>query len=372
MVEFPILAQWGDRMDFIIPFIERTDEASIREYTNQRREIVDRLDSFASSTLWLKKYLLYARSLKPDLPQSVRIILEDYLVDIAKQGVRGLPRRLEALERTAIGFAKLKLKDFVDEEDAFDTMDLFNEMLKFYKQEVNLTKNPRNLAFLLCINVLKKTKSQKWALDSLIQKVCSGNPSIDLYIGEVKKSQYNSKIKALKSLFNKHPNIQICGENPTVYAWFDKNDQIRPNNERKDNQSYNNYPEESSDVTDVTETQKKKDEIKNTKYSNCANATGIIGSITSSTTPLNIDYTSGTTAKINDKEQGCTKNLTSDASVASDDSSEIISNNKNVEKISLRHSSAALVLTNNDLEDIEDRGIENSSNRSNKSRGESA
>jgi hypothetical protein len=46
----------------------------------------------------------------------VRIILEDYLVAIVKHGVRGLPRKLEALERTAIGFAKLKLKDSVDEE----------------------------------------------------------------------------------------------------------------------------------------------------------------------------------------------------------------------------------------------------------------
>ena len=102
-------------MDFIIPFIEKTDETSIREYAKQRPELVDRLGSFASTTLWLKKYLLYAQSLTPDLPQKVRIILEDYLVSIAKKGVRGLPRRLEAFQRTAIGFAKLKLKETVDE-----------------------------------------------------------------------------------------------------------------------------------------------------------------------------------------------------------------------------------------------------------------
>jgi len=171
-------------MDFIIPFIEKTDETSIRDYAKQRRELENRLDSFASSTLWLKKYLLYARNLKPDLPQNVRIILENYLVQIAKQGVRGLPRKFEALERTAIGFAKLKLKHSVDEEDAFDTIDLFNEMLKFYKQEVN---SPRDLAFLQCLNVLEKTSPQKWALDSLIQEVCSKNPDIALYIGNVKK-----------------------------------------------------------------------------------------------------------------------------------------------------------------------------------------
>ncbi len=339
-VEFPILAQWGDRMDFIIPFIERTDETSIREYAKERRELVNRLDSFASTTLWLKKYLLYARSLKPDLPQNVRIILENYLVSIAKKGVRGLRRRLEALERTAIGFAKLKLKDSVDEEEAFDTIGLYNEMLEFYKQEVNIIK-PRDLTFLQCLNVLEKTSSQKWALDDLIQRVCSENPNIDLYIGEVKKSQYNSKIRALKPLFDKHPNIHRSNENPTVYAWFDRDDQTT-----------NNYLEESPDVTDLTEAQKKKGEIKSTN----SNVTSTIITTTSSTPPMD---PSGITAKKNDKELG---KLASDASVSSGDSSLIIIDNNNVEKIPLKHSSAAHVLSNNDIEDIDDRCIENCSN----------
>ena len=295
VVEFPVLAQWSDRMDFIIPFIEKTDETSIREYAKQRRQLANRLGSFASTTLWFKKFLLYARSLKPDLPQKVRIILEDYLVDIAKQGVRGLPRRHEALERTTIGFAKLKLKNFVDEEDAFDTIELFNEILKFYKQEVI---SPRDSTFLQCLSVLEKTGPQKWTLDSLIQKVCSENPNVDLYIGEVKKSQYNYKIKALKPLFDKHPNVHRSNENPTVYAWVNRDDQIQ-SEKREKQRTYNKYIEESSDVTDVTETEKKKDEIKNT---NSANVTCTIVTTTSPTTHLDIDYSSGTTAT-NDKEQ---------------------------------------------------------------------
>jgi replicative DNA helicase Mcm len=344
--EFPIIAQWGDRMDFIIPFIERTDETSIRKYTKQRRGLVNKLGNFASTTLWLKKYLLYARSLKPDLPENVRIMLEDYLVAIAKHGVRGLPRKLEALERTAIGFAKLKLKDSVDEEDASDTIDLFNEMLKFYKQDVT---SPRDLTFLQCLNVLEKTSPQKWVLDDLIQETCSKNPSIDLYIGEVKKSQYNYKIKALKPLLNKHPNVHRSNENPTTYAWFNKDDQIQTDKREKQG-TYNNHLEESLDVTDVTESQKKEDEIKNS-----VNVTGTIVGATSAVTSA-IDFTSGTTAKSilkDDKEQGCTNKLASDASDASDDSSGTITDNKNIEKISLRYPSAAHILTNNDVEDVE-------------------
>jgi hypothetical protein len=71
---------------------------------------------------------------------------------------------------------------------------------------------------------------------------------------------------------------------------------------------------------------------------------------------LDNDYSSGTTTT-NDKEQ---ENLTSDAS---DDSSVIITDNKSIEKIVLKHSTAAHMLTNDDLEDID--------NSSNESRGES-
>ena len=128
-----------------------------------------------------------------------------------------------------------------------------------------------------------------------------------------------------------------------------------PSDKRDKNTTYNNYLEESPDVTDVTETQRKKWEIKNKEYSNSANVQSTIVTTTiSPTLPLNINCTSDTTAP-NDTEQSCTKKLMSDASVASGDSSEIITDNKSIEKILLRHSPAAHVVTNDDLEDIEDR-----------------
>jgi len=72
---------------------------------------------------------------------------------------------------------------------------------------------------------------------------------------------------------------------------------------------------------------------------------------------LKNDYPSG----INAKELG---KLASDASDASGDSSVTITDDKNVEKISIKHSAAAHVLTNNDVEDIEDVGIKNCSSSS--------
>ncbi len=333
--EFPIIAQWGDRMDFIIPFIERTDESSIREYAKQRRGLVNRLGSFAATTMWLKKYLLYARSLKPYLPETVRIMLEDYLVDIAKHGVRGLPRKLEALERTAIGFAKLKLKDSVDEEDASDTIDLFNEMLKFYKQEV---KSIRDMTFLQCLTVLEKTSPLEWKYDDLIQEVCSKSPTIDLFIGEPKKSQYNYKIKALKPLFNKHPNVLRVNNKPTTYVWVNKDDRIEPVRQvvQTDNESTNkNDLEQSPDVSDVSASQNEKTRIKNTKYSDSADVKGTALNTTPPTTSV----------KIFDGEL---QKVASDTSDTSNESSGTITGN--VDKASLRYPPAAIVSTNGDLE----------------------
>lgn len=348
-VEFPILAQWGDRMDFIIPFIERTDEASIREYSRWRLELEKRLGDIPSITSWLKRYLYYARPLNPSIAPRIRTILENYLVDIAKQGVRGIARKLEALERTAIGFAKLKLKDAVDEDDAYDTMHLFNEMLKFYKQEVNLPKNPRDMVFLNCLNVLEKAKPQIRSIDQLIEKACSENKSDDLYIGKVKKSQYNSKIKALKPLFEKHPNVQICSRNPTAYCWVDKNDHVSPNQKNTETKVGNNRSEESPDVTDVTDGQKKKDEIKNSCTDNKPTATTERTSTNTPTISLDVNANS--------------QSSTSDASDASDDSSRIMSQGIDLKKsrLELKYSKAAQVLTNDTFEDIDDGNIEDGS-----------
>jgi hypothetical protein len=278
-------------------------------------------------------------------------------VDIAKQGVRGIARKLEALERTAIGFAKLKLKDSVDEDDAYDTMSLFNEMLKFYKQETYLPKNPRDTVFLHGLNFLEKIKPQKRSLDEIVQKVCSENQGDNLYIGKIKKSQYNYKIKALKPLFKQHPNIQICNDNPTEYCWVDKNDNVSPNQKNAETKVGNNRSEESPDLTDVTDGQKKKDEIKNSSADNKSKATTERTSTNKPTISLDVNANS--------------QNSTSDASDASDDSSRIMSQGIDLKKsrLELKYSKAAQVLTNDTFEDIDDGDIEDG--RISNSRGES-
>jgi alpha-amylase/alpha-mannosidase (GH57 family) len=93
--------------------------------------------------------------------------------------------------------------------------------LKYFKQEVT-SKNPRDLLLQECEKTLEANEGYEWYLDPLIDKICSENDSLDKYIGSIKKSQYNSKIKALKPFLEKNPNIHRTKNNPTSYTWLEK------------------------------------------------------------------------------------------------------------------------------------------------------
>jgi DNA replicative helicase MCM subunit Mcm2 (Cdc46/Mcm family) len=368
--EFPILTQMGERIDFLIPFIEKTDETSIREYTKKRRELTKRLGSFATNTLWLKKYLLYARNLNPDLPDDVRIKLEDFLVEMAKQGIRGLPRKLDALERTAIGFAKLKLKDVVDEEDAYDTMALFNDILKFYKQDVE-TQNPRDITFNQCLKILQM-HPYEWRLDDLIVKACQEDPSVESYIGDNKKAEFNSKIKAIKPLLDKHPCIQRVRLKPTIYRWTGNNcnDKYTINRNSDNtidnatatitqttdahhsNKNYRDTSDKSKDVSDVSDTQITLQAENFYDYYITANADIEYSNPQNINNNIKSDHHPPLSEQVNEITEKLTSEIkkeTSDTSntSAKDDKKVIEEEQKNILKI--RHSESAHIVTNDDI-----------------------
>ena len=146
-----------------------------------------------------------------------------------------------------------------------------------------------------------------------------------------------------------------ASENPTTYAWLNKDDRIEParqgasqTDKRDDERVYKNHPEKSTDPSDTMDAQKQKGRIKNKSTATVVSDT--LGS------------GSAATANTNDGEL---EKVASDASVVSSDYSRTITGNKRTEEIPLRHSPAALVLTNDDLEDVEgDSGSDKSSDNS--------
>jgi DNA replicative helicase MCM subunit Mcm2 (Cdc46/Mcm family) len=68
-------------------------------------------------------------------------------------GVRGLPRKLESLESTALAIAKLKLKDVVDVEEVTEAMQFYNVILQHFRQSAAISKNPRIIVYDECVDL---------------------------------------------------------------------------------------------------------------------------------------------------------------------------------------------------------------------------
>lgn len=76
---------------------------------------------------------------------------------MAGVGVTGLPRKLESLESTAIALAKLKLKNVIEAKEATETMEFFNTILLHFNQTVIISKNPCDITYTECVNILKES-----------------------------------------------------------------------------------------------------------------------------------------------------------------------------------------------------------------------
>ena len=74
-------------------------------------------------------------------------MLSAYWIRMAKNGIRGLPRKLDTLERITMAITKLKLKPFAGVEEAKEAMEFYNVILLNYQQTVPVSRNPRDIIY---------------------------------------------------------------------------------------------------------------------------------------------------------------------------------------------------------------------------------
>jgi DNA replicative helicase MCM subunit Mcm2 (Cdc46/Mcm family) len=156
--EFPTLTQLIHRFDLIFVFREVTEPATLRAYAIEREQVAKNceLGAYDGYEEFVKKYLMYARSLIPSLSEDAKAMLREYWVRMGEAGVTGLPRKLDTLERIALARAKLKLKDVAGEEEAIETMQYYNVILQHYQQTVTISKKPSDTAYLEVVEVVKE------------------------------------------------------------------------------------------------------------------------------------------------------------------------------------------------------------------------
>jgi replicative DNA helicase Mcm len=196
--EFPTLTQIVQRFDFIFIFTENTDPVYLREYTTRRDEIAKQsaqgvFDEYAN---FLRKYLMYARTFEPIISDESRTMLNDYWINMALAGVRGLPRKLESLESTAIALAKLKLKNTVEADDAKEIMEFYSILLVHLGQSATIARNPRDITYEECINVLKSSKFPITS-EEVVKSACKRNEQVKRYIGDKYTLEHNKKLRPI-------------------------------------------------------------------------------------------------------------------------------------------------------------------------------
>ena len=95
---------------------------------------------------------------------------------------RGSVRIKNTLERLTKAFAKLNFNSIADIEDAEDAIRIYKEVTSQYDEFDVVSKDPRDISFSTCIEILKKSAPKTMRPDELVSIACSLNEQIaDLF-----------------------------------------------------------------------------------------------------------------------------------------------------------------------------------------------
>ena len=227
--EFPLLIPLIDRFDLIFPFRDRKDPKEIKIFGKKYSETLTKLEQglLPDYTLFLIKYLEYARQLKPVISPEAKTMLENYYINVKIKGF-GSDRVLPSIRKIAKAIARLKLKEIVDEYDAKEAEQYYNVMLLNFQKQVVLSEPPTEIAYNECISSLKQQKNFSGIVfEDLLKEICKNNLQIADYLGYPRKSlqiKINRKSRKIcyKLLNNSH--IKKINEHPIALKWFDNYD----------------------------------------------------------------------------------------------------------------------------------------------------
>ena len=230
--EFPVLRPMIDRFDLKFAFRDIEDPKQIKDFAKKLTEILDKEEKgqLPDYTSFLVKYLQYAREINPILNEGALIMLNNCFEKI-RINKFGSNRVLITLHKLSKAIARLKLKEIVDEDDANETMEFYNIMLHDFQKSVIVSKSPRDIAYLDCIELLKQAKEFGGiSFEELVFQVCKGNENLKSYFGYDRKKSLkirdNKKVRMLYDMLLNHSNIKLIHEKPVVFQWIEKKDNV--------------------------------------------------------------------------------------------------------------------------------------------------
>jgi hypothetical protein len=124
--------------------------------------------------------------------------------------------------------ARLKLKNFVDPDDAYEAQQFYNVILQQLQQMVNIVTDPSDEAYNTCLEILLGfTISIQF--DELIKMACERNVRVGNYIGDKYKLRENSKLRPILEKLRNHSQVMTVSEKPIVLKWNNIGHGLSPN-----------------------------------------------------------------------------------------------------------------------------------------------
>lgn len=224
--EFPLLKQKIDRYDLIFIFKKRKSKKENDEFIDKLSEVQGKKEKgeLIDYTEFLVKYLQYAKQFNPILTDEARIMIREFYKEVSLKDFRS-DRLLPTMHNLVKAFARLKLKDVADEEDAKDAMEFYNVMLSDFQKNVVISQSPKDIAYQECVSCLKDSKDRGGiALEELIKTICKRNKQVAIWLGcdenKSLKMRDNHKITDLYHRILNHSNIKQVQEKPAVLQWL--------------------------------------------------------------------------------------------------------------------------------------------------------
>ena len=196
--EIPFSRRILSRFDAVCVFRDANTEEADSEYAYTKSSNIEKHVNFNYN--FLQKIVEYARTIEPRLTPQAEGILNQYWIELRKNGnatYDTTKRTLEVIHRFAKAFARMNLSETLDAEIAYQTIDFMNKMFRNFNLNITNKTNPFMNAYSKVIEFLKtKTNLEKPVeLVSAIERVCLQHEDIAAFIGKIFKQNQNRKLR---------------------------------------------------------------------------------------------------------------------------------------------------------------------------------
>jgi DNA replicative helicase MCM subunit Mcm2 (Cdc46/Mcm family) len=210
--EIPAMKPLIDRFDLIFVARNVRNELTLRAYASRKLDLCGR-KLIPDYMQYLRKYIEYSKRFNPVLSKEAEHMLKEYYISVALN--YGSPRLLESLITITRMIARLKLKNIVEAEDAFEAQRLYNVILQQLQQVVNVVTNPSDEAYNTCIDILQGSH-YAMQFEELIKIACDKNTRVKHYVGEKYKLRENGKLRPIIERLRNHSQIITVSERPVA------------------------------------------------------------------------------------------------------------------------------------------------------------